>query len=209
VALSTREKYIAIGVGAVVALAGLDRLVIDPFMEQGQEITNKRLDVGTKLSQADTMFNRRLALRHVWSDMRTVGGLISDSTETENQTEKTLQDWAQASGVRLTSLSGKHVAQPNVDRKSDKPEAKFEQIAVDATGAGSMAAITRFLWKLESAPKLLKISEIHVTPRKEGTDDLQVQVTVTTVSLIPDPTPADRGADNGHPVANAGAGLQP
>ena len=208
-ALSTREKYIAIAVGAAVALAALDRLVIAPFMDHSQEIASERLDVETNLKKAEATFNRRLALRHVWSDMRTVGGLINDSTEAQNQMEQTLQNWAQESGVKLTSLSGKHVAQALVDRKSDKPEAKFEQTAVDATGSGNMAQITKLLWKLESAPKLLKLNEIHVTPHKEGIDDLQIQLSVSTVSLIPD-APTDNGTDSSRPVADtAGTGVQP
>ncbi len=206
-ALSTREKYIAMTVGAAVALFGLDRLVIDPFFEHGAEITSKRQDVEANLAKANATFNRRIALRHVWSDMRTVGGLVSDSNEAQNKMIETMQAWAQESGVKMTLLSPKHVSQPAMDRKSDKPETKFDQTALDATGSGSMAALTRLLWKLESAPKLLKVTDIHIKPNKEGTDDLQIQLSVSTVSLIPE-TPADNATDNSRPVAAAGTGVR-
>jgi len=208
VALSTREKYIAIAVGAAVALAGLDRLVIAPFMETSQDIANQRSEVETNLTKAETIFNRRLALRNVWSEMRSTGGLTNNATETANQMQQTLQAWAQESGVQLTSLTDRRMAQTASDRKSDKPEAKFEQISVDDTGSGTMAQISRFMWKLESAPKVLKINKVTITPHKEGVDDLQVQFSVSTVSLIPE-APAGNGTDISHPVAAAGTAVQP
>lgn len=206
--LSTREKYIAIAVGGTLALAGLDRLVISPFMERGEEIATQRADVEAKIAKAEAMFNRQRTLRPVWTDMRKVGGLVDDATVAQNQTQQTLQNWAQESGVAVTSSTPKLVAQTSVDRKSDKPESKFAQTVVDATCSGNMAQITNLLWKLEAAPKLLRLNEIHITPHKEGLDDLQATLVVSTVSLIPD-APAENKTDKSHPAADTDTGVQP
>lgn len=209
-ALSSREKYIAIAVGAVIGLAGLDLLIIDPFEQRGQEIEVKRADIDNKLQKADATFARRRTLLPVWSAMNTVGGLKTDSSEAKSQMIQYLQNWAKESGVTLTSLESKELAQGPVDPKSEKPESKFERIGIHATGYGPMAAMTKLLWKVESAPKLLKVTEIHIAPRVEATDDLQIQLTVATVSLIPDASAAENTIDNVHPMANAaGTGVQP
>ena len=208
-ALSTREKYIAIGVGAVVALAGLDRLVIDPFMEHSAAIAAQRQEVENKIDTAESTFKKKRALRQVWSDINTIGGLKNDASEAKSQMMQAMESWAQESGVTWTSLDSKQLTQSPSDLKSDKPESKFERIGVHATGFGTMAAMTKLLWKVESAPKLLKVTEIHISPRKEATDDLQIQLSVATVSQVPDLSPGDNASDNSHPVANAGAGVQP
>ena len=161
------------------------------------------------LTMPSERFKRRLALRHVWADMNTVGGLKNDASEAKSQMIQSLQKWAQASDVTLTSLESKELSQGPIDLKADKPESKFEKIGVHATGFGTMAAMTKLLWKVESAPKLLKVTEIHISPRKEATDDLQIQLTVATVSLNPDASAPDNATDNSHPVANAGTGVQP
>jgi hypothetical protein len=210
VALSTKEKYLALAVGAAVALAAIDRLVIDPFSQTSREIASKRFDIDAKLAKADSTFHRKLMLRHVWDDMNNtnIGGLKTDSSEAKSQMIQSLQNWAQASGVTVTSLTSKDASQGAVDLKADKPESKFERIGVHAAGYGTMAAMTKLLWKVETSPKLLKVTEIHITPRKEATDDLQIELTVATVSLIPDASPADNATDS-RPDASAGMGLQP
>jgi hypothetical protein len=209
VALSTRERYIALAVGGAVVLAALDRLLIDPFLERSRAIADQRLEIEGNIDKAESTFKRKLALRRVWSDMTTIGGLKSDASEAKSQTVQSLESWGQESGITWTSWDSKELSQGAIDPKADKPESKFEKISVHATGFGTMAAMTKLLWKAESAPKLLKVTEIHISPRKEATDDLQIQLSVATVSQVPDPVPGETASDNSRPVANAGTGVQP
>jgi hypothetical protein len=195
VALSTREKYIGLAVGATVLLAGLYQLVIDPFMDEGQSIQTKQSEIKKELDAADILFRRRVALLPLWSEMNKVGGLKSDAFDARTQIEQSLANWAHDSRVALVSVHPDDRTFGNaVDRKSEKPEARFEPIVIHAIGLGSMAQIANLLWKVESAPKLLRITDIHITPRVEATDDLQIQLNVATVSLRPDaslPKPAE------------------
>ena len=208
-ALSSRERYIALGVGATVLFAGLYQLVIDPFFEESRVIETKHMDVKKKLAAADVLFKRRVSLRPIWTDMNKSGGLKSDVSESETQVQELLAGWAKESGLAWTSEQpNDHLSIGSVDRKSDKPEAQFESLGVHATGSGTMAQIANLLWKVESAPKLLRITEIHITPKKEGTDNLQIQLNVATVSLIPGGAPANTAAPQPSP-GKADTGVEP
>ncbi len=49
-----------------------------------------------------------------------------------------------------------------------------------------MRAASRLLWSLETASIPVRVTEMHITPRKEGTDDLSVQLSISTLCLLPD-----------------------
>jgi hypothetical protein len=209
VALSTREKYIAIGVGATILFAGLYELVIDPFIDEGHTIATKRDEAKRKLDAADVLFHRRVALRPVWANINKTAGLTNDPAVAKTQLGELLAGWSKDSGVAWTSVrADERRLNTTVDRKSNKPETNFEPIGLHATGTGSMAQMTKLLWMLESAPKLIRVTEIHMTPIKEATDYLQIQLNVASLSLNPEPPPANAAA-NSHPVANANRGIEP
>jgi hypothetical protein len=209
VALSTREKYIALGVGATILLAGLYELVIDPFMEETHSIATKRDEAKRKLDAAELLFQRRASLGPVWANINQTGGLTNDPAVAKTQLGELLARWGKESNLEWKSeRPDERRLNTAVDRKSNKPETNFEPIAVHATGAGSMAQITNLLWKLESAPKLIRVTEIHITPVVEAKDNLQIQLNVASLSLNPEPPPANPAA-NSHPVANANRGIEP
>jgi hypothetical protein len=45
-----------------------------------------------------------------------------------------------------------------------------------------MRSIARLTWALETAQIPVRVNEMTITPRKEGTDDLQIQLSVSTLS---------------------------
>jgi hypothetical protein len=96
-----------------------------------------------------------------------------------------VQRWAQESGITLSSL------------KPDRPESEkqFQKITIRATGSASMQSIARFLNRIQTSPKPLRISDIQITSHKEGTDELAIHIGVSTLFLAPEvPKPAKASA---------------
>ena len=52
---------------------------------------------------------------------------------------------------------------------------------VQAAGTGSMNAVSRFLWRVETAGIPLRVKEMQLGSRKEGADDLTVQLRLSTI----------------------------
>ena len=70
-------------------------------------------------------------------------------------------------------------------------EKDFFKITFRATGGGSMAQVGRFLWRIETAQVPVRVTDVTITSRKPGTDDLAVQLGIATSYLAPEPG-ADR-----------------
>src|SRR3712207_7371087 len=52
-----------------------------------------------------------------------------------------------------------------------------------ATANGRMDSISEFLWRIETAEIPLRINDMQINARKEGSDDLQLQLGVSTLYL--------------------------
>ena len=61
------------------------------------------------------------------------------------------------------------------------------------TANGGMAAVAGFLWRVESAKLPLRIKDVQIGGR-EGSDDLSLQMQVSTLYLAPPSTKAPAAA---------------
>lgn len=195
-ALSQRERYIAIGVGAALGLLALDRFVLNPYKERRDQLEVDQTVAVQKIDDANRLFQKQRRMQRVWAKMNADGGLKTDPTDAASQVLNAMQDWAQESAINLVS------------RKEERttPEGRFLQIGFHFTGTGSMASISKLLWRLETAPIPVRITDVQVTPRKEGTDDLQMQLSVSTLCLLKESDKdKDKPAkpDRSKPVADA------
>ena len=190
--LSDREKKIAIGVGAGAAALLLYQFMLMPFLDKRESMVENTTRVKEELKQADVLFARERELKKVWADI-TAGGLKVDIGDAQSQLTNAVEEWARDAGVALPTL------------KSDgaKKDGNFLVISYHATVTGSTRQIAKLAWALETAPVPVRINDMRITPQKEGTDQLQAEISVSTISMLPDaekpdvkPSPA--------PAANGG-----
>jgi hypothetical protein len=171
-AFTKRERYIATAVGAVIALVALDQVVLSPYLDARSGL-DKQIDAAVVKQKENTaLFDRQTRLTRVWDDI-TKGGLKADESAAESQALNKSLDWAQAAGVNITAV---------------KPErtttvGDFEVIGFHLTGNGSTPAMGRLLLSFETAGIPVRVDEMTITPRKEGTDDLTIQLTLSTLCL--------------------------
>ena len=185
-ARTTRERYFMIGVAAAVGLWAGDHFVFTPYRDA-------RLAVAADLEAAreDEAAVVRLRreerrMRRAWSHMR-AAGIESPPSELEGRVLHAMRTWAQSAGVAHLSLRPSRV---NRDHG-------FVQVVVHAGGSGSTAAVARLLWSVESATNVpIRVDELRLTPAKEGADDLQIELTVSTLCT---PPAAGQKPDAGRP----------
>ncbi|HWE04602.1 MAG TPA: hypothetical protein VG326_19510 [Tepidisphaeraceae bacterium] len=182
--LTKRERYIAIGAGALVGVLLLYFLMIGPYVERRSQIA---AEVDTALNdkdKADLLFHQQVKMRKVWNEM-IAGGLSNTQSDAESQLQLALNDWARDCGVTVSKLK---------DERSIL-DGKFVQIGFHLTGTGPLATISNLLWRVETTTMPLRVSEIQVMPLKEGIDDLQLELSLSTLCRVPDsdkPDKADR-----------------
>ena len=165
-----REKIIIAATIAVLCLLVLDVYVLTPLWKERAAVKDNRQRLLARFAQARSLLERRQVLGPKWRGML-ADGLQRDPAEAESQLLRSLRNWCAEAGVRLSSLRPERSTE-----KTQLPEA-----TVHAAGTGSMSAVSRLLWRIETARIPVKIRMLQVGSRKEGTDDLSLHVKVSTL----------------------------
>ena len=168
--LSKRERFIIAATLIVVAAAVLYLYVLTPLDDSRKALEGRKEGLLNELERARTLLARNREIEPKWKQM-TATGLKRDPTEAESLILHAVQDWAREAGLKLASLKPERL----LEKKS------LQEIAFKATGTGSMNAVTKFLWQLETAKVPVRVRELQLGTRKEGTDDLTLQLRLSTL----------------------------
>lgn len=181
--LTKRERLIvivtALAVGAFVA----DRYLLTPLLNYREDLQAQHARAMQEMNTADRLLRQQRENRERWNQV-TAAGLQQDPGVAESQALHRLRIWAQESRLPLTSLKPNRPTTP----------AEFQRITIDVVGAGSMNAISQFLWRIENADIPMRIVECNIIARPEGTDNLQMTLRLSTLyHSPPPPAPAPAG----------------
>jgi hypothetical protein len=168
--LSHRERLIAIAALASLLLLLFDHYVLTPVMDSREQL---RLDAETlagRTEDARGLFQKSKRLARLWGAMNQEG-LKDEAGQAESQVLHALRDWAEESGLSLSSV------------KPERTEGggDLRQIDFRAAGTGTMRAVSRFLFEMQSSELPLHIQDMQVGSHTEGQDDLSLQVHFSTL----------------------------
>lgn len=181
--LSKREKYVAaIAIAALAALL-LDAYALTPFLERRARVHDEKQRLELELARAGALIARRGLLEAKWNEML-ASGMKAQRADAESQVLHALRDWSEDCGLSLSSLKPERAQQ----------NGRLQQIPFQAAGTGPMRAVARFLWQLESAPLPIKVSQLQLGARREGADDLSLQLRITALCLPADQAAPENGA---------------
>ena len=82
----------------------------------------------------------------------------------------------------------------SVKAEAGEKEKGYQKITFRATANGGMLAISRFLYRIETAGIPVRVSDIAITSHKEGTDDLEARMAITTIYAVTPDKPAAKPA---------------
>jgi hypothetical protein len=177
VILSKRERYIALGTAAAIGLLLLDQFVLTPYQKLRDSVDVDHAKAVNDLAQADLLFSQQRKLRPVWNQILS-GGLKTDVSTAESQALRAILDWTRSAGVKLVAVTPERTVQQD----------QFRVISFSVKISGSMAAVSRLVWAMESATIPVRLTEIRVNSPREGTDDLSAQLSVSTLCLVSETT---------------------
>ena len=174
--LSNREKIIAIAVVASLGLYVADWYLLEPYLAAQAQMRTDLSTVTRKLKDADDLVIKGRKADTAFAALVT-RGLQKSAPDSQSQTLHALDNWAQSARVEMQSLKPDRVTQVG----------DFQEIRFAALGSGPMANISRLLWSIETSPLPLRVVELRLAARKEGTDDLLMQLNVSTIVYAPPP----------------------
>ena len=178
--LSRRERYIVIGTVAVVGLLALDRLFLTPLIEKRQFIDERMRQASEEMTRADGLFTNRTRVNRKWNEMSATT-LKIDGSNAESQIIRSVGDWALEAGLNLSSVK---------PERAEK-EKQFMKITFRANATGNMAAISKFMWRLQTSKVPVRVTDLSITTRHDGIDDLSLDLGISTLYLPPESTKAD------------------
>ena len=173
--LSKRERLIVgiVVVGAVVLAAdffGFRRM--EESRRQAEEVDKPRLVA--EMQRGASALTHQTELAATWKDI-VDAGLKRDPAEAESQVLHALADWSRETGVKIVSMKPERAAEREKEKKS------LQEITFVAAGTGSMSAVSRFVWRAETTKIPLRIKALQLGSRKEGTDDLTLELKLSTL----------------------------
>jgi len=193
VIVSKREKQIAIATAAAVGLFVLIDFVWQPYSDALDQIQTQTDAVNKQLQDAGALFANQHRLAKIWADMQ-AHGLKTDESQADSQLQHAILDWEQRSGVTQQTLK----------QDQARKEGDFDVVGYRVTADGSMRSIVQFVWALETATMPIRVTDIRITPEREGGTD-QLSVTLGVSTLCASPTPAQpAGAGQKSSEADAG-----
>lgn len=184
--LSKRERTVFIATVAFLGAFVVYHYMYSPLMEQKELLDGKIADAQIDLGRTQRLIRDSRGADQKWLVMAS-GGLRKDASEAESQLLNNVREWAQDSGMNL----------PTVTPQRPAPEKHFSKLMVRASGTSNMSQLGRLLWRIQTAEVPVLVSEIQVATKKDGTDDLKVDLAIETIYM----TDAARAAASPAPAA--------
>lgn len=168
--LSKREKMIAMVVGVAAGAFVLDYFVLTPWTTSLDQIETETIKADKRMNQAQKTMTEASKARSKLRELR-AAGLPLDPSMTESKLLNSIRGWAQESRLTLVSL--------RPDRTSSSKG--LSALSFQATGSGSMQQITDFLYRIETAKMPVRVHEVQIASKTEGSDDLTLQVHMSSL----------------------------
>jgi hypothetical protein len=168
-AMSSRERYISVAVLVAASAFAIDRLFLTPYLERRKALTEEIANRDRSLGEAQQVLGRERQLRLIIRGMG--GSLRADASAVEGQLLHLLHEWEQQAGVGGASFQRVHALEAH----------GFTHLKFNISATGSMPAIAMLVYRVETAPIPLRVDDLHVAPKRDAGDELQVQLVISTL----------------------------
>lgn len=180
--MNRRERTIAIAAGAAIGALALNQVLIDPLLARAGEANERVRIAQEELDAADVVAQNRLRARRNWKEM-SAGTVPDDYQSAEGQLVNLIPTWASRAGLNLTSITPER----------SENEAGFGKITLRAAGTGDLESVGRFLYAIQVADVPVRVSDVSIAARREGQDDLAIQLGISTIYALPADDSASAG----------------
>jgi hypothetical protein len=163
-----RKRYLSIALILAVGALVLDR-VIGLYADQRAELVNQRDAQVRALADAQNTLKNEKRLRQFLAGVDEF--FKSDSSATEGRMMHLLHDWEQQSGTREASFG----------RVAGADEHGFLRLTFQVSAIGNLWSVAGLLYRVETAPIPLRVENAEVRPGAQGSDDVQIHLSISTL----------------------------
>jgi len=175
---SQRQRVLMIALIGTLVLCAVYPLVLSPFLDMRDQLLLQR-DTGNKeLAEAHRILALQEELRPLSRSM--ASSLSGDPSAVESRLLHLLHEWQQRAGVSNASFQ----------RLRSVDSHGFTCLTFSVSASGGMAPIASLLFNIETASVPLRIEDVRLTPKRDGADELQMRLNVSTLCRAGTPNSA-------------------
>lgn len=180
--MSERERKIGTMTAIIVGALLLYQFVIDPQLTRIAELDERIDTASTEMELAQQLLDSSRSATKKLSAMAG-SGLRKTDASAESEVLNSTRQWAQEAG-----LGGWGIKRERTEKERD-----FNKITFRANGTGGMGQIGRFLYRIQTANIPVRVADLTINSRKDGTDELAIVLSISTIYLAPETSsPAGR-----------------
>jgi len=168
-AVSKRERLILFALALVAGLLITDRMALSPYFEWRTDMIVRRDAERRQLVDDRALLDRERRLRGML--VRMGGANATDTASVEGKVLNLVHDWEQQAGVGIGSFHRVRM----VDSR------EFSTLSFQVSGSGSMLAVAKLLYAIETASIPLRVDDVQLTPKGESGEELTIQMLVSTL----------------------------
>jgi len=172
--LNKRQQFLAILAIVAVGLFVADRWVFTPLTNSWKTRSDRIARLKEEVRDGTETLKREHVLREQWAIMSTNTFPIS-KPEAESKMIKAFDRWQKAGGVLVSSI------RPQWKEAEDD----YKTLECRADVAGSLLAISRFLFQIERDPMGVKVDSMELTARDNEGSQLALVIQVSGLLLNP------------------------
>lgn len=169
--LTKRERIILIVTLLCVGLLIVSKFVVDPAQARLDEMEAQRQQLQGDLEEAQMLLGNRGTMQRKWNTL-VADGLRNDA-EAESKVLGALGEWADGAGLSLSSIKPDRVA-------SDKG---LQEMIFTVAGKGTIEAVSRFLWQIETAALPARIRDMQLGSGSESESTMSLQLHLSVLYL--------------------------
>lgn len=182
--LNKRQQLLALAAIALVGLFIADKLLFTPLTASWKTRSARIAKLKDQVRDGESTVKQELSVRKRWDNIRTntlawetlqTKPLAAVKPEAESQMLKAFERWSQAGGVSVSSI------RPQWKEVEDD----YKTLECRADVAGSLSAITRFLFQIERDPLGVKVDSLELTTRNSEGSQLALVLQVSGLLLNP------------------------
>ncbi len=172
-ALSSRERYLSNALMIALAALLINYVVLGYYRAERAAIVEQLQSRAQSLAEAQRLLDRERQLRQAGTE---AGPVIPDDVSTaENQLVRLIRDSEEHAGAINTTFTPVRAGS----------EFGFTRPAFSVAASGSMASISIFLYRLETAPIPLRLDDLQLglagTNGGAGGEQLQIHLSLSTL----------------------------
>jgi hypothetical protein len=177
--LSKREQIIALVAVAVVGFFVLNKFLFKPIAGKLQRLETQKSQLLIDLDEAQNLFRKRRVLEKQWKAAMSEG--LRNEVEAESKVGRAIDKWSEEARLTLSSVKPDRMA-------SDEG---LKEMTFVVVGTGTLDAVTRFLWQIETAPLPIKVKDMQLGSSNESGQSMSVELRLSALCLSTEQTPSE------------------